>query len=146
MVLLTGTKPALLSKDFTNNWTLIIMILSIMFLNLPLYVLFLVLQSIVVGLSTNLIFTMFFFKAICLKMFSWLNHQDSLTMIILIMCANFTKLSMVLSRHHVLGIVSYVSFLSSLASSTPMLTHYYLSSTLVVSWSISLFMLMTLSL
>ena len=146
MVLLTGTKPALLPKDFTNNWTLIIMILSIMFLNLPLYVLFLVLQSIVVGLSTNLIFTMFFFKAICLKMFSWLNHQDSLTMIILIMCANFTKLSMALSRHHVLGIMSYVSFLSSLASSTPMLTHYYLSSTLVVSWSISLFMLMTLSL
>ena len=137
MVLLTGTKPALLPKDFTNNWTLIIMILSIMFLNLPLYVLFLVLQSIVVGLSTNLIFTMLFFKAICLKMFSWLNHQDSLTMIILIMCANFTKLSMVLSRHYVLGIMSYVSFLSSLASSTPMLTHYYLSSTLVVSWSIS---------
>lgn len=53
---------------------------------------------------------------------------------------------MVSSKYHVLGIMNSISFLSTLTSPPLMLTHYYLSSTLVVSWSISLFMFMTLSL
>ena len=42
--------------------------------------------------------------------------------------------------------MSFVDLLSPLASPTPILTHHYLSLTLMVLWSISLFMLMTLSL
>ena len=139
MVLLTVIKPALLLKDFNNDQALIIMILSILLLNRPLYILFLVSRSIVVSLSTNLILKMLFFKATCLKMFSWLNHQDAFTMIILIMCANFTKLFMVSSKHHVLSIMSSINFFSlQLASLTPMPILHYLSSILVISWSISL--------
>ena len=60
-------------------------------------------------------------------------------MIILIMCANFTNLFMVSSKHHVLSIMSSINFFSlQLASLTPMPILHYLSSTLVVSWSISL--------
>ena len=146
MVLLIGTNLALLPKDFINDQVLIIMILLVLLSNRPLYILFSISRSIMVGLSTNLMLKMPFFKATCLKMFSWLNHWDTLTMIILIMCANFTKLSMVSSKHNVLGIMSSINFFSpQLALLTLMLILHYLSSTLVVSWSICLFMLMTLS-
>ena len=101
--------------------------------NRLLYILFSILWSTVIGLSTNLMLTMFFFKAIYLKMFSWLNHQYSLIVIILIMCANFVKLSMVSSKHHEFGIMSSIDFLSTLALPTLVLTHHYLSSILVVS-------------
>ena len=145
MVLLTSTKLILSPKDFSNDRALIIMMFSILLSNPPLYILFLVLQSAMLGFSTNLMLIMLFFKATCLKMFSWLNHWDSLTVIILIMCANFKKLSMVSSKHYMLSIMSSTSFFSPLASLTLILTLDYLSSTLVVSWFISLFMLIMLS-
>lgn len=145
MVLLIGTKPALLPNDFNSDWTLIIMIFLILFSNLPLYVMFSILLITMVGLFANLMLKMLFLKATCLKMFSWLNHWDSLIVIISIMCANFANLSMVSSKHHVVGILSSFSFFSPMALLTPILTYPYLSLALVVSWSISLFMLMTLS-
>ena len=145
MVLLTSTKLILSPKDFSNDRALIIMMFSVLLSNPPLYILFLVLQSAMLGFSTNLMLIMLFFKATCLKMFSWLNHWDSLIMIISIMCENFAKLSMVSSKHHVVGIMSSFSFFSPLTSLTLILTYHYLSLALVVSWSISLFMLMTLS-
>ena len=133
MVLLIGTKPALLPNDFNNDWALIIMIFLILFSNLPLYVMFLILLTTMVGLFANLMLKMLFLKAICLKMFSWLNHWDSLIMIISIMCENFAKLSMVSSKHHVVGIMSSFSFFSPLTSLTLILTYHYLSLALVVS-------------
>ena len=79
-------------------------------------------------------------------MFPWFNHQDSLIVIFPVMFANYVKLYMVSSKHRMLDIMSFVSFLSPLTSPTPMLTHQYLSSILVVSWSISLLILTTFSL
>ena len=137
--------PILSPKDFSNDQALIIMIFSVLLSNPPLYILFLVLQSTMLGFSTNLMLIMLFFKATCLKMFSWLNHWDSLTVIILIMCANFTKLFVVSSKHYMLSIMSSISFFSPLASLTLILKLDYLSSTLVVSWFISLFKLIMLS-
>ena len=110
-----------------------LLLLSILLSNSLIYVLFSILWSTVIGHSTNLMLTMFFFKAIYLKMFSWLNHQYSLIVIIMIMCANFAKLSTVSSKHHEFGIMSSIDFLSTLALPTLVLTHHYLSSILVVS-------------
>ena len=145
IVLLTSTKLILSPKYFSNDQALIIMIFLVLLSNPPLYIWFLVLQSTMVGFSANLMLIVLFFIATCLKMFSWLNHWDSLTVIILIMCVNFTKLSMVSSKHYMLSIMSSISFFSPLASLTLILTLDYLSSTLVVPWFISLFMLIMLS-
>lgn len=94
-----------------KNLVLILMRCLVMWLNPLLFALSSALLSLIIGLFINLMSKTLSCMAIFPKRFTTASHLVSSTHPNPITCANLIDLSMVLSKHHVLGIIVFLLFL-----------------------------------